>query len=276
MHKLLCWALRFFGVNALYEVFARSRLLLLGYHSISCPQAEEAGAGAIPHLSIPVEHFEKEMRYLQNHGYSFLTFNDLLAVEKGTRALPRRPVIVYFDDGYRDNYLCAYPVLAALNIRAAVFPVAGFIEGSARAWDSGEPYSAAALSWDELRAMGDIFEYGTHTMTHRKLPSLAPDEVRREITESRRLIEARTGRKVLTLSYPKSRFTEEVARIASDEGFAFILSHGRGPHYGESGYKFLSKIPISPNDDLTSFIVKLGVYYPLRSFVRRILAFSAL
>jgi len=263
--------LRFSGVNALYEIFAPSRLLLLGYHSISCRRAEEAGAGAIPHLSIPMEHFEKEMRYLKNHGYSFLTFSDLLDVENGSQVLPPRPVIVYFDDGYRDNYLCAYPALAALNIRAAVFPVVGFIEGSTKPWESGEAHSAAALSWDEICAMGDVFEYGTHTMTHRKLPSLSQDEVRWEISESRRLIEARTGRKVLALSYPKSRFTMEVARVASDEGFAFMLSHGRGPNYRGSEYKFLSKIPASPDDDMTSFILKLGAYYPLRSLIRRIL-----
>lgn len=257
------------GIDTLYRRFAPPRFIILGYHSISDPANHEALEGGFyKHLSVPSGLFEREMRFLLAEGYTFLRFSDLLDVKTGARAIPAKPVMVYFDDGYKDNYLNAYPILKRLGIPATVFLVVNFVDRAAVPWGiTRDPKNMNMfLAWDDARAMGDIFEFGTHTMSHRKLTSLSELEMRHEMIRSRDSIAEHTGKPVIALSYPKSRFDDAVRRVAQEVGFDFILSHSRGFNYTVS--QLLNKIPVGPDDSFMLFRLKLGVYYPLITMLR--------
>lgn len=257
------------GIDALYRRFAPQRLMILGYHSVSDPKNNETLSGGFyTHLSVPVSRFEREMRFLLTEGYTFLCFTDLLDIKTGARALPAKPVMVYFDDGYKDNYFNAYPILKRLGIPATIFLVVDFVDHVSVPWGiTRDPEEMNIfLTWDDVHAMHDVFEFGTHTLSHRKLTALSEPGMRHEMIRSRDTIAEHTGKPVIALSYPKSRYNGEVRRVAEEAGFDFILSHARGCNYEVS--QLLNKIPIGPDDSFMIFRLKLGVYYPLLNMLR--------
>lgn len=257
------------GLNAAYVFFSKRRLAVLGYHSISHPSNMAVLRNALyKHLSVPAVVFEKQLLFLQQHDYTFLRFSDLRDIRAGRRAMPRRPVLLYFDDGYKDNYINAYPILKRLGIPATLFVATDCVDQKKILWETDiNPITANMfLSWDEIRAMEDVFDIETHTVSHRKLSTLPPDEVKKEFEQSRKRIYEMTGKNVTALSYPKSRWTQETRRLAKEAGFEFILAHGRG--FGHSAdFAFLEKIPVGPQDTMRMFKLKLGIYYPLMNIL---------
>ncbi|PJE64574.1 MAG: hypothetical protein COU90_01920 [Candidatus Ryanbacteria bacterium CG10_big_fil_rev_8_21_14_0_10_43_42] len=269
IHSIFWSTVYYSGINALYQLFFRPRLTVLGYHSVS-----DAGSGELSHrelyhhLSVPREQFEQQMVYLQKKNYSFLSLSDLIAIQKKEQSMPSRAVFIYFDDGYRDNLLNAYPILKQYNIPATIFLITDCINQKKILWESDiDPYTAGIfLTWDEVNQMKDICTFGTHTVSHRKLTSLSGEDIKEEYTASKREIEEKTDRPVLALSYPKSRTTKEAKRIAG-ELFPVVLAHGRGFAHSRDLH-YLWKIPVDPQDSMMIFYLKLGIYYPFMNALR--------
>jgi len=263
--RVLRMLLYYGGINALYMALRKNHLAVVGYHSISDPTHRVGHhADVYQHLSVSVSMFEKQMKFLQDNGYIFLRFSDLRDIREGKRLLPRRAVLVYFDDGYKDNYIHAYPILKRLGIPATVFVVTDCIDQKKLLWDSViDPARANIfLSWDEIRAMQDVFDIDTHTVSHRKLTALTADEVREEFGVSRKRIEEMTGARVIALSYPKGRFTTDARRIAEEVGFETMLAYGRGFRHS-ADLRHLEIIPMEHRDSWVAFRVKMGAYYPV-------------
>src|SRR5689334_5404646 len=97
------------------------RLRVLMYHKIS-------GNGDSDGLTVPVNILEAQFNYLLKQGYSPLLFSDLLNYTRLRKPLPRRPVLITFDDGYRDNYTIMYPLLKKYGMKANIFLVPAFLQ----------------------------------------------------------------------------------------------------------------------------------------------------
>ncbi len=127
-------------------------------------------------------------------------------------------IALTFDDGYESFLRYAYPALKERGGSATVFIVAGYAGG----WNRWEVNLGALrfkhLSWEQLRAMEGI-EVGSHTMTHRCLVGLPEGELRRELTDSKAVIEDRLGCPVNYLSLPFGRFDRRVIEIAREAGY---------------------------------------------------------
>jgi peptidoglycan/xylan/chitin deacetylase (PgdA/CDA1 family) len=114
---------------------------------------------------------------------------------------------VTFDDGYRDNHVCAAPILEEFRLPACFFVTAGFI-GSQMVpwWDVERGIPSEWMNWDnvrELHARG--FEIGAHTVTHSDLGKTDGADAEREITGGKAAIEAALGAPVLHFAYPYGR-----------------------------------------------------------------------
>ncbi len=77
--------------------------------------------------------FERQMDYLLAH-YNLISLEDLLAAVRAEAPLPENSVMITFDDGYRDNYLHAFPVLKEKKIPAVLFAASGFIDRQYVPW----------------------------------------------------------------------------------------------------------------------------------------------
>src|SRR2546426_4843649 len=102
------------------------KLPVLLYHKI-----DRIPPGArYPRSYVTPERFEAQLAFLRRRGYESISFADYLAYRRGAGRLPRRPVIVTFDDGYRSNRDVALPLLQQYGFRATIFLVAERIGGT--------------------------------------------------------------------------------------------------------------------------------------------------
>lgn len=110
--------LHYSGCNALARKFLDDKIYVLNYHSVSSEaNSEVLQASLYSNLSIDAGLFEKHMRFLKKNGHTFVQFRDLL----GTGVTKcKKPTIIYFDDGYKDNLENARPILKRLDISACV------------------------------------------------------------------------------------------------------------------------------------------------------------
>jgi len=178
----------------------RSSSLVLGFHAVEETSSE---------LAVSADALRRHVERLADRGFRFVTVSEL----RGDGRL----AAVTFDDGYRSVHEAALPVLAELGVPATVFPIAGKVDASAELPGAG---SRPLLSWDELRDLHEHgWEIGSHTLTHPDLTALDDDALRRELVESRELIEAETGARCTSLAYPYGAADARVVEAARRAGY---------------------------------------------------------
>jgi peptidoglycan/xylan/chitin deacetylase (PgdA/CDA1 family) len=168
---------------------------ILAYHSLD-------SSGSV--LSVAPEVFRRQMVILRERGFHGIGLGHLLSGWQGRRDLPRRPVVLTFDDGFRSVLEEAVPVLTELGFSATIFVVAGYCGGT-NDWPSQPPAlpRLPLLSWADLRALGAAgLEIGAHGLTHAPLTHLSAREAGREIVGSKAILEEKLGRPVVTFAYP--------------------------------------------------------------------------
>ncbi|MGB8956245.1 MAG: polysaccharide deacetylase family protein [Tumebacillaceae bacterium] len=183
---------------------------ILAYHSICTQEVSDN--------CVPVQMFRAQTQYLRQAGYQTVTFQDLLRWEMGIGLLPKKPILLTFDDGYHDNYTNAFPMLRQQGMRATVFLIARKVG------------QKGYLNWDEVRDMAQHgFEFGGHTLTHLDVTKLTSAEQREEIGLCKQEIEAQLGRPVIAFAYPYGQFNDAAEQVVKDSGYRYAVS-GRSGH----------------------------------------------
>lgn len=173
---------------------------ILTYHSI-----DESGSV----ISTAPETFRRQMKFLKENDYKIVSLQKLVENLGSKKAVSPKTIALTFDDGFRNFYLSAFPVLAAYDFTATVFLVTDFC-GKHNDW-AGNPAQlprSALLSWRQIREMysyGGI-EFGAHSRTHPDLTKISSAEAEREIVESKKIIEDAIGGEVKTFAYPFGKF----------------------------------------------------------------------
>jgi len=221
------------------------------YHKVSPNRVE----GKVEKLRVTPEKFDRQMGYLFNHGYKTVTGEEFITFCKGRLPFPERRIILSFDDGYRDNFLYAFPILQKYDFTAIVFLVSGCL-GSTSEWDKGGP--EPLLSWKEIEEMqqGGV-EFGSHSHTHRLLPSLPREEIRQEISRSKGIIEDRLSRPVDFFSYPWGKFNLELENIVRNCGYKAAFSTLPGKNGPSEDIFALKRVLIRGYDTRLHFFLNL-------------------
>ena len=181
-------------------------LPILTYHSLD-------DSGSV--VSVAPALFARQMAHLAANGWQTLTFAD--AVERlrdGT--VPERHVVVTFDDGYRNVYTEALPVLRRHGFTATVFLVADYV-GQDNGWPGHAPPMGRLplMGWEEaLEMQGHGIELAAHTCTHPDLTQIVPAKAEAEVARSKSEIEVRTGAAVTTFAYPYGLCGDDVMEMA--------------------------------------------------------------
>ncbi len=201
---------------------------VLMYHKVgTAPKGSQLGK-----LWVTTAEFREQMLYLKQNGYTTLNFCDMRDIELGKMKRPEKPVVVTFDDGYANNYTDAYPVLRELGLKGCIFLVYETID-SHNSWHNpdSEPW-VPMLTWAQVKEMQDsgVVEFGSHTMKHRNLPTIPLDQVRWELTESKKRIEEKLGREMVGFAYPygAGAFVPEVRKAAREAGYRYDFSIKQG------------------------------------------------
>jgi peptidoglycan/xylan/chitin deacetylase (PgdA/CDA1 family) len=186
-----------------------------------------AGARYIENYVLP-EQFERQLAALIGWGYTPIALEDWLDFRAGHRGLPRQPIGLTFDDGYRSSYDIVWPLLRHYNATATMFLVTDCIGGTNR-WDRDE-LQEPLLNAREIAAMqaGGI-HFGSHTCTHRALVDLSVAEALEELTRSRERLEELLRCPVVTLAYPYNKHNARIHSLARGAGYkAAVIGRGRG------------------------------------------------
>ncbi len=189
----------------------RSGFVALMYHHIGPAEPDNKQAP----FTISPDMLEQHLLFLKEKGYTPVSLKDL---QTGTPV--KKPVMLTFDDGHADNYDNLFPLLQKYQVPAVIFLITDKV--------GTEGY----LTWEQIRQMleSGLVEFGSHTCSHRRLRSLPDEEIARELTRSKQLLEEKLGRPVTAFCYPfgAGGFDKRVRTQVFKAGYKFDFSTKKG------------------------------------------------
>jgi peptidoglycan/xylan/chitin deacetylase (PgdA/CDA1 family) len=202
----------------------KSGALILMYHKIAFPK----GAGLQRNLYVTPRMFRLQMWYLKQAGFSVVTLNDIVHLETAQKSAEKL-IALTFDDGFRNFYEYALPILDEFQYPATVYIVSDLV-GQYDVWEHQSQNDRESLmSWDEiLTCQAHNITIGSHTRTHPRLSTLTPAQITSEIKDSRRLLEDRLGSEVQHFCYPYGDYTSMIAKSVADAGYVSAVTTRRG------------------------------------------------
>ncbi len=209
---------------------------ILMYHSIS----DEKNNDAV----ISPQRFKEQMEYLFRHNYHPITFDELYAYLTNEPNLPDKPVVITFDDGYRDTYQIALPILKQYAFKSVLFIPTGEV--------------GKRLSWQELREMKAAgMEIGSHGVTHQSLAELTYDQQLQEINESKRLLDKNLNQTTRYFCYPNGSYNQDTLRLLQEAGFVLAVTIEPGWASPEDNPLLLNRVWLGNSVDLVHFEERL-------------------
>lgn len=160
-------------------------------------------------LSITPSIFRKQLETLKNAGYEFMTTAELSDVLDGRLKQPENPIIITFDDGYRDFYTDVFPVLNELKVKAVAYIVSDFID---------KPNFMYQSQIREIAKSG-LVEIGAHTVHHKLLKGLPRQLAFFEINKSKERLSQILGIPIVSFAYPYGAFDDQTVEIVKEVGF---------------------------------------------------------
>lgn len=200
-------------------------------------------------LTTSVEMFERHCRFFRRH-FKVVPLRELVdRMERG--AAVGGTLAITFDDGYRDNFDNAAPVLKRLGLPATFFVVSRWMGTDVVPWwDREQGVRHPWMTWDQVRSLrARGFDVGAHTRTHVDLGRVSGAEARGEILGSRCDVEEQIGEPVELFAYPfggRDNLTEENRQLVRAAGFRCCCSATGGINAAGADPFRLCRIPISP------------------------------
>ncbi len=232
--------------------FLRSKYVVpvLMYHSVT-PQGDPERNP----LMVTPRTFEKQMRFLKQYRYNVMSLEATADLLKEGKRLPARLVAITFDDGYKDNYTYAFPILKKYGLPATIFIITQEI---------GRP---DRLSWDEINQMqaSGIITFGSHCLGPEPLIKIKSEaEVKRQIFDSKKILEERLGSAVTMFSYPEGKFNDKIKQLVKDAGYKLAVATSPGKKYSGNDVFLIKRLRISENAaDLVVFWFETNGFYTL-------------
>jgi len=189
----------------------------------------------------------------------------------GAQAPLDKTVMITFDDGYESDYHTALPALARFGFKAVTFVTANLV---------GRP---GYLTWDKIRELACAgFSVQSHSLNHRFLTTLGPQELSVELKKSKETIEDKVGAKVDYVAAPGGRVSGAVVRSAAEAGYAGIFNSKPGYAISrESGIFVFNRFVLKNTITLPEFgrisrqdqlaLLKASAAYSAKNLIRKAL-----
>lgn len=220
---------------------------ILMYHRIDAVRASLPSLTRA--LTVDPRDFAAQMRWIHSHGFHTITQMQLYnALERG-KSLPSKPVLITFDDGYRDVFGKASTTLKRLGMQATEYVITDRISGP----------DASFLTWPLLKGLERRgIEIGSHTLTHAKLTALTDAEAMHELTASRRVLERRLGHPVQWFAYPYGAVDARVAGLARRAGYVLAVTTQSGSAQSASEPLLLHRYEVQDTTGVSGLASILG------------------
>lgn len=245
------------------------RLPILMYHSIS-DDSEADRSGYYKVCTSPVR-FAEHMQWLADWGYRGVTLTHGMKVLQGINRVKAKPVAITFDDGFRDFYTAAFPILQRHGFSATMYLSTAFI-GDDRGDESGSDKrsfkSRECLTWSEVRQLKLTgIEFGSHTVNHPRLVHLNWPAIEAELRDSKTTLEQRLGYPICSFAYPYAypsanrAFIDRLKQTLSGLGYETCVTTDIGRVRPADDPLELKRLPANSADDAALLDAKLtGAY----------------
>ncbi|MCL2881561.1 MAG: polysaccharide deacetylase family protein [Coriobacteriia bacterium] len=245
-----------------YRYFINRRFgstVVLLYHRII-----DDGQSDPEHLGVSSELFESHLAMIAENFATPSLLEVCGALRTGV-PLPRSSVCITFDDGYRDNFEKALPLLEQYHIPATFFVATLPFEKKLFFWDEGvySEAEAANLYVDEdllgRAARNHLVTIGAHTHAHQRLSELSPAEARADIQHNVDLLTQVCGYRPDLFSYPfggPDSYTPEIVNVIRSFGFAGAFTTTFGTVHGRRDPALLMRYcsTAQPADELAAVL----------------------
>jgi len=212
-------------------------------------------------LTVSETAFRDQMKYLKENGYRVITLGNLLDFLDFKAQIPKKSVLITFDDGWGSLYDIAFPILRDYGFSATLFVYTDFIGGR------------KALSWEQINELAkNGFDIQCKTKTHRDLVKLNEGEsfreyfkaVRNEISLSKQIIEQKLNKKCKYMAYPYGETNDLVIALVKREGYraAFTAKRGSNPFFVDN--YMINRSVIHGGFNIKQFKDNLDVFSTIR------------
>ena len=225
---------------------------VLMYHRVNDKQEPSDTA-------VPLFRFKEQMQHLKDKGYRTVSLDELAQFMKGKRELPKKSVVITFDDGWKDM-LDVAPVLKQHGFKASFLIITGAADGV---------FGPEYLSWDDIAklAKNPNFDFVSHSVTHPWDPEenlLTWLEPRRrekgglarvmvELKSSKAALEGRLKRPVKIFGWPKGWYNPELMQLAKDAGYEMLLTIREMPNYKQGSVWEVNRYFVHGDWDTATF-----------------------
>lgn len=241
----------------LARLFLRNTAVIVAFHRV------KDGCGSEP-LTIDVATFERYCRFFNDHFHVAPLRQIVERLENGEKL--NGALAITFDDGYRDNFENAAPVLERLSLPATFFVVTHWIGSDVVPWwDEARGVRHPWMTWHQLRSLHQRgFDVGAHTRTHPDLGTLDRVDAEAEILGARRDLEWQLDAPIDLFAYPfgrRANLCDANREVVKAAGFRCCCSCYGGVVADGTDPFHLSRIPVSPrcpSPDEFGFEVALG------------------
>ncbi len=241
---------------------AAAKVPVLSYHHIvSREDLSESHyiKGKLNPMVVLKEDFEKQMAYLKEKGYTSLTLSELYDFLARKKDVPAKSVVITFDDGYKDNYVEAYPILKKYNFTAVSFIITGYVTSKLHPY---VPEEIQYLSLHEIERGCDVFDYQSHTYNlHQReknrfnqdasfLLTKEADQIEKDLRTSIRQLE---GRKK-AFAYPYGEYSPNTINSLINLGFRMAFTvEKKAAERGDRIYE-IPRLPVVAETTMEEFI----------------------
>jgi peptidoglycan/xylan/chitin deacetylase (PgdA/CDA1 family) len=221
------------------------RVPILEYHYIRVNPDKRDRLGF--NLSVTPDDFTAQMDWLKASGFHPVDLNEVRAYLHDRQPLPPRPVVLTFDDGYRDFYSTAFPILQAHGFKAVSYVVPGFL-------DRPNYMSRGDVVTIDRAGM----EIAAHTMNHVDLTKANGAQLVQQVDGSRSALEQLVGHPVLDFCYPSGMFNATVIASIQQAGFESGTTEQPGIQHAWANRHTWTRVRVNGGEALDQFVASLG------------------
>ncbi|MFB7371039.1 polysaccharide deacetylase family protein [Streptomyces sp. NPDC056222] len=215
------------------------------YHAV-----DPRPAPATHRLSVSPEAFAEQMAVVADQGLTPLTTTDLATAWRTGGALPARPVLITFDDGYEGVHRHALPALAKHGFASTLFVSTGWLRG---AYDEGGALDTM-LDWDQVRELAAAgTEIGGHTHTHPQLDQVDDRRLWYETLRCKEIVREELGKAPVSFAYPYGYSNRRVRRTVRAAGYAQALAVGNATARRAQGPYALARVTVRRSTGIEEF-----------------------
>ncbi len=229
------------------EARAVVALPVMMYHYVSTPPANADATLRV--LAVTPAHFLAQMNWLKDNGYTTVTPDALTDALYNSKPLPKKAVLLTFDDGYEDAYTTVFPILKQFGFVGTFFIVTDWI-------DEGR---GGYVNWSQIAEMAHAgMSIEAHSRTHQNMSGRTMDWLKNEIVGSLDAIEKHIGVRPHFFAYPSGRYDHNTLKAVKAAGLILAFSTRSGVYQSPSRSLALPRIRLRGSTTVAEFAQEVG------------------